>query len=243
MLDPLEIFEVFRPEAERPPLSRTHPLTRTVCVAVLIAMPLIKGEFWWQVLSLACAAPFVAASGGARKPLKSARAAGPLIALIVFVNAIVTGDVWFSAGMGVRFVALILSAAAYMASTDPAELGDLLQMVRIPQSVGISFTIAVRFIPVLASDIQNIAAAQASRGHRLDAGGFIERARRAIPILVPAIVAAIRRSESLAESLESRCFGSGRRTSFVEYQVGRGDTLLILYLAALAAAVWWGCVR
>jgi len=239
-LDPLEIFEVFRPEAERPPLSRSHPITRTACAVALIVMPLVRGELWWQVLSLACTVPFVAASGGVRKALRSARAAAPLVFLIIFVNALVTGDIEFSAGMGIRFVSLILSAAAYMASTDPAELGDLLQMMRIPQSVGVSFTIAVRFIPVLASDIQSIAAAQASRGHRLDVGGIVERARRAIPILVPAIVAAIRRSESLAESLESRCFGCGKRTSFVEYRVGRGDILLLLYLAGLIAAIWWG---
>jgi energy-coupling factor transport system permease protein len=68
--------------------------------------------------------------------------------------------------------------------------------------------------------------AQKSRGLELDKGNFLKRIRNYIPILIPLIVGAIRRSLELAEAMESRAFGAQKkRTNLYKLQLKRSDYL------------------
>jgi energy-coupling factor transport system permease protein len=66
--------------------------------------------------------------------------------------------------------------------------------------------------------------AQKSRGLELEKGNFLKRIRNFIPILIPLIVGAIRRSLELAEAMESRAFGAKKeRTSLYLLRMRRSD--------------------
>jgi len=125
---------------------------------------------------------------------------------------------------------MLVLSAAFFASTDATEIGDLLSNIGLPPYIAFSFVMALRFIPVLAEDAQNIIAAQQSRGLELSKGNFFTRIRRMIPILVPLVILAIRRAQQLAEALESRAFGSERRSSYYEYRISGHDILAVSYL-------------
>jgi energy-coupling factor transport system permease protein len=95
----------------------------------------------------------------------------------------------------------------------------------------------------MAIDAQTVVDAQRSRGLELDKGNLVKRVRNYIPILIPLIISAIRRSVELAEALESRGFGATEnRTSIVTLRMRVADYLLILMTAAglaLALYVYW----
>jgi energy-coupling factor transporter transmembrane protein EcfT len=66
--------------------------------------------------------------------------------------------------------------------------------------------------------------AQKARGLELEKGNFLKRIRNYIPILIPLIVSAIRRSLELAEAMESRAWGATKkRTNLYVLKMHRGD--------------------
>src|SRR5438093_13491249 len=67
-----------------------------------------------------------------------------------------------------------------------------------PNALSFTFTTAVRLVPTLAVDAQTVVDAQRSRGLELDKGNLLRRIRNYIPILIPLLLIAIRRSLALA---------------------------------------------
>jgi energy-coupling factor transport system permease protein len=97
-----------------------------------------------------------------------------------------------------------------------------------------AFTTAVRFVPVLAEEAQTIMDAQKARGLELEKGNILKRIRNYIPILIPLIVSAIRRSLELAEAMESRAWGATKkRTNLYKLKLRKGDYILIVITAIL----------
>jgi energy-coupling factor transport system permease protein len=115
-----------------------------------------------------------------------------------------------------------------------------LEQTHIPYEFCFAFTTAVRFVPVLAEEAQTIMDAQKARGLELERGNFLKRIRNYIPILIPLIVSAIRRSLELAEAMESRAWGATKkRTNLYVLKMHRGDLVLILItVGILATAIY-----
>jgi energy-coupling factor transport system permease protein len=93
---------------------------------------------------------------------------------------------------------------------------------------------------VLAEEAQTIIDAQRARGLELEKGNFFRKVRNYIPILIPLIVSAIRRSLEMAEAMEARAWGATkRRTNLYVLELRRGDyifmavTIGILVIAVL----------
>ena len=81
----------------------------------------------------------------------------------------------------------------------------------------------------MADEAQTIMDAQKARGLELEKGNFLKRIRNYIPILIPLIISAIRRSLELAEAMESRAWGAiEKRSNLYVLKIQRGDILLIL---------------
>ena len=55
----------------------------------------------------------------------------------------------------------------------------------MPYEFAFAFTIAVRFVPVLAEEAQTIMDAQKARGLELEKGGLLKKIRNYIPVLIP----------------------------------------------------------
>ncbi len=147
-----------------------------------------------------------------------------------------------SAALTLRFVVLISSFSVFFLTTSPDHLGLALQQSRIPYEFCFAFTTAVRFVPVLADEAQTIMDAQKARGLELERGNLFKRVKNYIPILIPLIVNAIRRSLELAESMESRAWGaSEKRTNLYVLKLKRADYVLVLVsvlMLLLAIYVW-----
>jgi energy-coupling factor transport system permease protein len=131
-------------------------------------------------------------------------------------------------GMTMRFIVLVESFSVFFLTTSPDYLGLALEQSRAPYEFAFAFTTAVRFVPVLAEEAQTIMDAQKARGLELDKGNVLKRIRNYIPILIPLIVSAIRRSLELAEAMESRAWGAvKKRTNLYLLKLHKGDYALI----------------
>jgi len=132
------------------------------------------------------------------------------------------------------------SFSLFFLTTSPDNLSLALEQSHIPYEFCFAFTTAVRFVPVLAIEAQTIMDAQKSRGLELEKGNFINRIRNYVPILIPLIVGAIRRSLELAEAMESRAFGAKKkRTNLYLLKLTRADYVaLVISIVVLSLAIY-----
>jgi energy-coupling factor transport system permease protein len=117
-----------------------------------------------------------------------------------------------------------------------------LKRLRFPaHELAMVFTIALRFVPTLAEELEKIMKAQASRGADFGEQGrlrFVQRTRNLIPLMVPLFLSALRRAEDLSLAMEARGYVGGRgRTSFIQLQSGPQDYLALALVLAFSAFI------
>ncbi len=146
-----------------------------------------------------------------------------------------------------RFVELIILTSLLTFSTTITELTHGTEsMLRPFQRLGVPahelaliFTIALRFVPTLAQEMERIMKAQASRGANLGGGSrlqFIQRTRRMLPLLVPLFLDALRRAEELILAMEARCYVGGKgRTRLVQLKSCPADYIALAITLAFVA--------
>jgi energy-coupling factor transport system permease protein len=143
---------------------------------------------------------------------------------IFLMNFIFGTPLTLSIAFTLRFFVIMSAFSFFFMTTSADDLGLALDQIHVPYVVSFTFTTAVRLVPTMALDAQTVVDAQRSRGLELDKGNFMKRVRNYIPILIPLIISAIRRSVELAEALESRAFGASEpRTSITILELHRSD--------------------
>ena len=151
----------------------------------------------------------------------------------------------FAAFLSLRLVVLVLIGSVLTLTTPPlaltdglAWLGRPLRRLRVPtDELALMVTIALRFIPTLLVELDQIMRAQRARGADFGSGGPIRRARALVPVLTPLFVLSFRRADELALAMEARCYRPGVvRTRLHPLQAGAADAVLLALTAAVIAA-------
>ncbi len=233
----MSVFDGLKFRKVYSPIHDLDPRVKFIYViAVFIAAILFNAIFPLLVLFV-MQIPFVLLARVQRQWLRSLRGA-LFLALFIFVLNVagsfftqgytLTAANWENAAsMTLRFVVLVESFSVFFLTTSPDHLGLALEQSHVPYEFSFAFTTAIRFVPVLAEEAQTIMDAQKARGLELEKGNFMKRIRNYIPILIPLIVSAIRRSLELAEAMESRAWGAvKKRTNLYSLKLHRGDFAL-----------------
>ena len=232
------------------PIHSLDPRIKFVYVCVVFAVAIVFSEIVPLAVLFFMQIPFVLAARVRREWLRSMRGAAFLATIIFLTNLlpplftnsfVVTGEVVEKAlAMTLRFVVLVESFSVFFLTTSPDHLGLALEQTRVPYEFVFAFTTAVRFVPVLAEEAETIMDAQKARGLELERGNFLKRIRNYIPILIPLIVSAIRRSLELAEAMESRAWGATKkRTNLYVLKMHKGDFALItMTIGILITAIY-----
>lgn len=140
----------------------------------------------------------------------------------------------YGLGMGLRLVMMIIAGMIFISCTNVEEFTWGLHKLGIPFKVSFALSLAFRLVPTFAQTTQIITQAQLSRGLDLDKGGIIIRIKKYIPLIIPILVHAIRKTDLLAQALESKGFGTkGPRTHYLEFKISIIDYLVIGLLICL----------
>lgn len=126
-----------------------------------------------------------------------------------------------------RFVVLIFLTSLLTNATRLTDLTHGMESMLQPfariglpaHELSLVATVALRFIPLLAEQLENIIKAQASRGAAISPRGrlrFLTTIRQMLVFLVPLFVDAFRRAEDLILAMQARCYVGGRgRTHYI----------------------------
>jgi energy-coupling factor transport system permease protein len=235
----MSMFEGFRFRRVSSVIHRLDPRVKFFFVCVLFVTAILFSKLPPLILLFFVPLPFVLVAGVQREWIRSMRGALFFAVVIFLFNFVFT---YFytqypqlpsasllerSFAMTLRFLVLVESFSVFFLTTSPDHLGLALEQSHVPYEFCFAFTTAVRFVPVLADEAQTIMDAQKARGLELERGNFLKRVRNYIPILIPLIVGAIRRSLELAEAMESRAWGaSEKRTNLYVLKLKNADYLL-----------------
>jgi len=142
-----------------------------------------------------------------------------------------------------RLTALILLTSLLTLTSTITELAHGFESLLRPfQRLGVPadelamvFTLALRFVPTLALEMEKLLKAQAARGADIRRGSNpIQRTRQLLPVLVPLFITTLRRAEDLTLAMEARGYTGGQgRTHYVRLHFCPADAV------ALALTVGW----
>ncbi len=246
----MSVFDGLKFRKVYSPIHNLDPRIKFIYVIAVFVAAILFGQIIPLLALFVLQIPFVLLARVHRQWLRSLRGALFLATSIFLLNilfrwinagyVLLATDIEFAAAMTLRFIVLVESFSVFFLTTSPDMLGLALEQSRVPYEFSFAFTTAVRFVPVLAEEAQTIMDAQKARGLELEKGGFMKRIRNYIPILIPLIVSAIRRSLELAEAMESRAWGAvKKRTNLYALKLHEGDVaLLAITIAILVTAVY-----
>ena len=106
-----------------------------------------------------------------------------------------------------RFIAVILMSFLFVLTTDPNALAYALMQTGLPYRYGFALITALRLVPLFEQEGQTVYQAQLARGVRYDTRSprrFVTLGRQ---FFMPMLVSALSKVDSLAVSMEGRCFG------------------------------------
>lgn len=108
--------------------------------------------------------------------------------------------------------------------------------------IALAMTVALRFVPTLAEELDRLTKAQASRGAAMGDARWWRPdlvIRERLPLLVPLFVNALRRAEELVTAMEARAYlGSKGRSTFVHFRSTGMDWFLLGMCVVLLLALW-----
>ena len=163
-----------------------------------------------------------------------------LVFLAIFIIIIDTLFISFNLGvaMSIRLLVLISAFSLFFLTVHPDDFSQSLIQIKVPFSFAFALSLAIRFVPTLAQEAQNVREAQMVRGLELQKGNIIKKVRNFIPIIIPLIILSIQRALLIAESLESRGFGAvKKRTYLYPLKMKVKDYLLIGILTIFLVSV------
>jgi energy-coupling factor transport system permease protein len=146
-----------------------------------------------------------------------------------------------------RLIIVLTLSTILTLTTKPTDLTQAMESFMRPLRViglnsdefALIISISLRYIPTILDEANKIMLAQASRGADFSEGKLKDKIRQVVSLLVPMFIIAFKRSEDLADAMESRNFVPGKpRTRIHELRFGAWDVVALAFvLAALGTSL------
>lgn len=154
-----------------------------------------------------------------KEQIKMLKPLTPLILITIVIWPFIleprTFGLFIGLGYALRLASMAMITFGLLMTTTQRELILGFIKLKMPYEIGLTLTIALRYIPTLFNLAQTIIDAQRSRGLELEKGSFFSRIKNTVPILIPLIIASIKTAHELSIALESRAFGANKKRTFL----------------------------
>lgn len=162
-------------------------------------------------------------------------------------------SIYHAISIAIRIVALLIGTSLLTYTTSPIVLTDAIERLLSPlarfgfpaHELAMMMTIALRMIPTLIEETDKIMNAQKARGAELDSGGFVQRVKALVPVLIPMFLSAFRRADELALAMEARCYHGGEgRTRLRQLHITKEDIVaavvcgVVIVLIGFSSRIW-----
>lgn len=235
-------------------IHKLHPLAALAHITVIILLSLIFSHPVYLLGLLLAVGTVIIASDNLREWKPYLLISLGMIMVIMLVNAVIVQAgstvllygprvpvlgkiritleaICYGAGMGIRLLVIISAFCFYTYAVHPDKVLKLFG--RIGSKSATAITLATRLFPLMIRDMRRITEVQRCRGVNLDTGSWWQRVKNRLPVINVLLLSSLERSLQLAESMQARGYGSGKRTCYTR-DLWRPRDYLILAAAALS---------
>ena len=114
-----------------------------------------------------------------------------------------------------KYTCTIPIVLLFVCTTDPSEFAASLNRIGVNYRISYSVALALRYIPDIQREYQDISQAQQARGLELSKKApFFQRLRSISKILIPLILSSLERIDTISNAMELRGFGKNKKRSW-----------------------------
>jgi energy-coupling factor transport system permease protein len=143
--------------------------------------------------------------------------------------------IFFALASLMRLLSLAVCSICVIMTTDPSLYAPALSKIGVPYKGAFVVDLALRYLPYYVDEFDTTMNAQMARGYKVRTrGGVFARILNTVPLLVPVAINAMLSIYDVADAMELRAFGSGKkRTWYRTVTFKRRDYVGALTLAVL----------
>lgn len=160
---------------------------------------------------------------------------------------ITTEQLFYHLNLFLKYLSSIPIILLFLCTTDPSEFAASLNKVGVNYKLSYSVSLALRYIPDIQREYQNISLAQQARGIEMSRKvSFFKRIKAASTILIPLILSSLDRIDVISNAMELRGFGKNKKRtwyrarSFSAFDFIAIIGCIVLFLVALLEIVITG---
>ena len=144
-------------------------------------------------------------------------------------------QLFYQFNITLKYFSIIPMALLFMVATNPSEFAASLNKIGVNYKIAYSVSIALRYIPDVQRDYQDISFAQQARGIDMSKKEKLtKRIKNSASILMPLIFSSLERIETISTAMELRAFGNNKkRTWYNAKPFKRNDYIAILFVAII----------
>jgi energy-coupling factor transport system permease protein len=144
-------------------------------------------------------------------------------------------QLFYQLNVTLKYFSIVPVALIFFVTTDPSEFAASLAGIGVNYKVAYSVSLALRYIPATRRSFHEISQAQQARGVELTRKASVPaRLRGTLAILFPLVFSSLERIETIANAMELRGFGTGRKRTWYR---GRPFRAADVALACASAAL------
>lgn len=143
-----------------------------------------------------------------------------------------------------RVIVFLILSNILNSTTAPMELTDAIKNLMYPLSfikvpvgqIALILSAAIQFIPILSEEAQTIKKVQTARGAGFDSRKPFDKARAALPMVVPVFISAFRRADELSLAMEARGYRADlKKSKKIKIHIGISEIILFFICVILCA--------
>ena len=154
---------------------------------------------------------------------------------IVGPYTVTSEQLFYQFNITLKYFSIIPMALLFMVATNPSEFAASLNKIGVSYKIAYSVSIALRYIPDVQRDYQDISFAQQARGIDMSKKEKLtKRIKNSASILMPLIFSSLDRIETISSAMELRAFGSNKkRTWYNGRPFKKGDYIAIVIVSII----------
>ena len=152
------------------------------------------------------------------------------------------GSLYWLAGREIRFATVVTWAIVFLFTTPISEIANTLYAANVPPSIVFVIQITYKFIPYMASIINQIQSAQKLRGWTLRTLNPVKMFRRSMPLTNPLMRRTAMLVDQVTTATQIRGFGSGKVTPLRDLTLAWLDKIIILVMLLMLVSAVLGLI-
>lgn len=147
-------------------------------------------------------------------------------------------ELFYLLNITLKYLSVIPIALLFILATNPSEFAASLNRIGVSYRLSYSVAIALRYIPDIQRDYQEISFAQQARGLDLSKNEkLLKRLKNMSSILMPLIFTSLERIETISRAMELRGFGCEKKRSWYNARPFKKQDYLVILIAAILLGI------